>query len=209
MRLTSGYADGVLLSVGKQTKSSLYCLAEYDSQLCVHGSPAIVHAIVKPVHVHANIFIQPLYVNVIHVLYIAIWSWWQRLPWGIEYIRVRNPAAYSIISQPSSIVQEGFQDTIYLLEKLVWSSPSSFVQIINVGGYHWACLSNKLSPDSNTIQLYDSLLSTPGTTIIEQACTILKCETPSFNIQVMNVQLQSSSDSCGLCAIDGTRSLCR
>ena len=64
-------------------------------------------------------------------------------------------------------------------------------------------------PDSNMIQLYDSLLSTPGTTIIEQACTILKCETPSFNIQVMNVQLQSSSDSCGLYAIDGTRSLCR
>ena len=26
MRLTSGYADGVLLSVGKQTKSSLYVL---------------------------------------------------------------------------------------------------------------------------------------------------------------------------------------
>ena len=81
----------------------------------------------------------------------------------------------------------------------MWSSsPSSFVQIINVGGYnyHWACLSNKLSPDSNTIQLYDSLLSTPGTTIIEQACTILKCETPSFNI------LQSSSVSMPLMAHD-------
>ena len=105
--------------------------------------------------------------------------------------------------------QKGLQDTIYLREKLVWSSsPSSFVQIINVGGYHWACLSNKLSPDSDTIQLYDSLLTTPGTTIIEQACTILKCETPSFKIQVMNVQLQSSSDSCGLYAIAMAHDLC-
>lgn len=105
--------------------------------------------------------------------------------------------------------QEGLQDTHYLLEKMVWSSsPSSFVQIIHVGGYHWACLSNKLSPDSNTIQLYDSLLSTPGTSIIEQACTILRCDLPSFKIQVMNVKLQSSSDSCGLYAIAMARDLC-
>ena len=44
--------------------------------------------------------------------------------------------------------------------------------------------------------------------IIEQACTILKCEAPSFNIQVMNVQLQSSSDSCGLYAIAMAHDLC-
>ena len=38
----------------------------------------------------------------------------------------------------------------------MWSSsPSSFVQIINVGGYHLACLSNKLSP----IQIWFSFMT--------------------------------------------------
>lgn len=105
--------------------------------------------------------------------------------------------------------QNGLLDTTYLSEKLVWtSSPSGFVQIINVGGYHWACLSNKFTPSSNTIQLYDSLLTTPGTTIIEQACTILRCQNPSFKIQVMNIQLQTSSDSCGLFAIAVAYDIC-
>ena len=65
---------GMLLSVGKQTKSTVVCLGEYDSQLCVNGSPAFVYAIVKPVHVHANIFIQPLYVIHVFYIHVAIWS---------------------------------------------------------------------------------------------------------------------------------------
>ena len=98
--------------------------------------------------------------------------------------------------------QNGLMDTSYLADKFEWcSSTSNFVQIINVGGFHWACLSNKFTTDPNTIQLYDSLLTVPGATIKEQACTILNCKEPSFKIQVMNVQLQKSPDSCGLYAI--------
>ena len=53
----------------------------------------------------------------------------------------------------------------------------------------------------HNIQLYDSLLTVPGATIKEQACTILNCQEPSFKIEVMNVQLKKSPHSCGLFAI--------
>lgn len=100
-------------------------------------------------------------------------------------------------------------DTCYLADKLEWcSSTSNFVQIINVGGFHWACLSNRFTRECNTIQLYDSLLTVPGATIKEQACTILNCKEPSFKIQVMNVQLQNCPDSCGLYAIAMAFDLC-
>ena len=93
-------------------------------------------------------------------------------------------------------------DTSYLADKFEWqSSTSNFVQIINVDGFHWACLSNKFTTNPNTIQLYDSLLTVPGASIKEQACTILNCKDPSFKIEVMNVKLQKSPDSCGLFAI--------
>ncbi|XP_064384358.1 uncharacterized protein LOC135342254 isoform X2 [Halichondria panicea] len=105
--------------------------------------------------------------------------------------------------------QNGLQDTMYLLENLQWrSSAHEFVQIIHVGGFHWACLSNKLSSDASKIQLYDSLHIEPGPTIIEQSCTILHCMKDRFTIQVVNVQLQYTGDSCGLFAIAMAYDLC-
>ena len=105
--------------------------------------------------------------------------------------------------------QNGLQDTSYLRDKLQWkSNVKKFVQIIHVDGCHWACVSNKFSLKENTVQLYDSLMTVPSDDTIEQVCTILKCTDPSIKIQVMNVQLQQSPDSCGVYAIAMAHDLC-
>ena len=105
--------------------------------------------------------------------------------------------------------QNGLQDTLHLIEKHQWrSTPKKFVQIVHVGGFHWACISNKLSPSASLIQVYDSLHMQPETTIKEQCCTILKCSDNSFTIQVMNVQIQGAGDTCGLFAIAMAFDLC-
>ena len=75
----------------------------------------------------------------------------------------------------------GLQDTLHLIEKHRWRfTPKKSVKIIHVGGFHWACISNKLSPSASLIQLNDSLHMQPDTTIKEQCCTILKCSDDSF-----------------------------
>ena len=105
-----------------------------------------------------------------------------------SWLSVNHVAAAHSLLKRAYPNQNGLIDTSYLADKFEWhSSTSNFVQIINVGGFHGACLSNKFTTDPNIIQLYDSLLTVPGATVKEQACTILNCKEPSFKIQVMNV----------------------
>ena len=51
-------------------------------------------------------------------------------------------------------------------------------------------------------------MTVPNDNMIEQLCTILKCSDASFKIQVINVQLQQSADSCSLYAIAMACDLC-
>ena len=105
--------------------------------------------------------------------------------------------------------QNSLQDTSYLRDKLIWqSSAEKFVQIVNIDGCHWVCVSNKFSFEENTLQVYDSLMTVTSDKTIEQLCTIFKCTDASFKIQVMNVQLQQSADSCGLFAVAMAYDLC-
>ena len=72
--------------------------------------------------------------------------------------------------------QKGLQDTCTLAEKSVWlSEANNFVQIIFVGGNHWACLSNCFC-EHGSVDLYDSLhtIPTEDDSIVEQACVIMK-----------------------------------
>ena len=105
--------------------------------------------------------------------------------------------------------QNGLQDTSYLRDKLIWqSSVKNFVQIVNIDGCHWVCVSNRFAWEENTLQVYDSLMTATSDKTTEQLCTILKCSNASFKVQVMNVQLQQSSDSCGLFAVAMAFDLC-
>ena len=125
------------------------------------------------------------------------------------WLSANHISAANVLLQNRFPKQNGLQDTMYLAEKFQWtSSTKKFVQIIHVGGCHWACLSNKFSSDTTLLQFYDSLLSEPETSVKEQACTIIECEDSCFKIQVMNVQVQQSGDACGLYAIAMALSLC-
>ena len=105
--------------------------------------------------------------------------------------------------------QNGLCDTNYLADKFMWSSSNqAFVQIIHVSGNHWACLSNVFCEEQNTVDLFDSLPGDVGSTIKEQAATILHCQAPSFTIRVVNVQRQEGGDSCGLFAAAIAYDLC-
>ena len=57
--------------------------------------------------------------------------------------------------------QNGLQDTSYLKDKIMWrSSVEKFVQIINVSGHHWVCVSNNFSWKENTADMRQSYDST-------------------------------------------------
>ena len=101
--------------------------------------------------------------------------------------------------------QEGLNDTSYLRDKLVWKSkPVNFVQIIHVGGNHWACLSNKFCTPENEVELFDSFHSLHGAdyTVLEQTTA------KDIRISIVNVQQQSGSTQCGLYALAFAADLC-
>lgn len=107
--------------------------------------------------------------------------------------------------------QNGLQDTSYLSEKCVWhSKPFRFVQIIHVGSWHWACLSNKFTSEDNEVELFDSLCATksPDRSILSQASTILKSKAKKIKLKIVNVQQQSGSSDCGLFALAFAYDLC-
>ena len=105
--------------------------------------------------------------------------------------------------------QNGLQDTHYLAKKMSWLSiPKDFVQIVHVGDFHWACLSNKLCEGSNVVELYDSMHMEPGDTVREQVSTIMNCEADAVILRVMNIRHQWSGQACGLYAIAVAVDLC-
>lgn len=120
-------------------------------------------------------------------------------------------AAANMILKETFPMQNGLQDTHRLFDQHKWESdPDSFVQIVYVDTIsHWACLSNKFSPDG-TVDLYDSMHTTPTTDgcIVKQACKILQCIQPSITINVINVQPQVGGTDCGLFAIAMAFDLC-
>lgn len=125
------------------------------------------------------------------------------------WLSANHISAAQMILKSMFPYQNGLEDTTYLIEKLRWTSGvDKFVQIIHVNGCHWACVSNKFSRERNVVQMYDSLPVTPSQSVIEQVCTILKCEEPEVRIEVMNVQPQQSSDTCGLYSIAVAHDLC-
>ena len=106
-------------------------------------------------------------------------------------------------------LQNGLQDTHYLAKKMSWCSvPKGFVQIIYVSNCHWACVSNKLCTEENTVELYDSMLTIPGETIQEQVSTIMNCEASAITLKLVNVQQQQSCHACGLYSIAIAVDLC-
>ena len=120
-------------------------------------------------------------------------------------------AAQSLLKQTHPL-QNGLCYTSYLLDRFQWSSvPDDFVQIIHVGGAHWACVSNQFckEDEKHVVDLFDSLHTTPGNTIKEQVCTILRCKKSILTIRVINVQQQTTGDSCGLFAIAMATDICR
>lgn len=126
-----------------------------------------------------------------------------------EWLTANHISAAHMLLKQAFPSQNGLCDTSYLSEKLKWASvPQQFVQIINVGGCHWACLSNRHCSENGTIELFDSQHTVPESTIKQQACTILRCRLPLITIQVVNVQKQSNENNCGLYAMAMALDLC-
>ena len=128
-----------------------------------------------------------------------------------EWLTANHISAAQRLLRDSYPYQNGLKDTHYLISKNWKSSCTDFVQVIFIAPGHWACLTNKFSNSSNVVELYDSLHTTPGeqSTIVRQACTILKCKETEISINVINCQLQRGGSDCGLFAIAMAADLCR
>ena len=127
-----------------------------------------------------------------------------------QWLNANHISASHKLLQKMHPSQNGLQDTSLLLEKSIWnSSPDDFVQVVHVGGNHWACLSNIFSKPGS-VDLYDSLHTIPSEegSIVQQACTILKYSGELLTINVINVQLQIGFNDCGLFAIAMATDLC-
>ena len=134
----------------------------------------------------------------------------RRVLTGGKWLTANHISAASSLLKQSFPNQNGLCDTTYLAEKLEWpSTPHKFVQIIHVGGCHWACLSNKLiENETHVVEHFNSMHTEPGYTIKEQACTILHCDQSLLTIRVVNVQCQQGGDNCGLFAVAMAFDLC-
>lgn len=126
-----------------------------------------------------------------------------------EWLKSSHISAAQSLLKYAFPQQNGLCDTSYLREKYHWpSTPQNFVQIIHVND-HWVCLSNSLCNEDGVVELFDSLHSTSlDDTIIQQASTILCCQSPSFKIRVVNVQQQKGGETCGLFSIAFACDLC-
>lgn len=107
--------------------------------------------------------------------------------------------------------QHGLQDTCKLSQKKWLDVPQEFVQVIYVAPDHWACLTNKFTTNTSSVELYDSMHTLPGeqSSIVKQACAILKAPESSVTINVVNVQRQREASDCGLFALAMATDLCQ
>ena len=77
-----------------------------------------------------------------------------------QWLNANHISASHKLLQKMHPSQNGLQDTSLLLEKSIWnSSPDDFVQVVHVGGNHWACLSNIFSKPGS-VDLYSGVLRT-------------------------------------------------
>ena len=128
-----------------------------------------------------------------------------------QWLTANHISAAQSLLKKSHPLQNGLCDTSYLVERFQWpSDPHKFVQIIHVGGAHWACVSNRFckEDEKHVVELFDSLQTTPRDSIKEQVCTMLRCEKSFLTIRVINVQQQTTGDSCGLFAIAMAQDIC-
>lgn len=86
--------------------------------------------------------------------------------------------------------------------------PYNGVQILNVNGNHWICVST-LSALSNTIDIYDSLRTKSlSLNTIKQCSLLIKTKQKNIKLRRMQVQQQSGGSDCGLFAIANATELC-
>ena len=106
--------------------------------------------------------------------------------------------------------QNGLQDTLVLAELCRFkSSPTDFVQIVNISRSHWVCVSNVfLSP--GVVEVFDSMpaYSTTSSGLKKQVAAILKTSEKSFDLYHVDVQRQVGGSDCGLSALAFAVSLC-
>ena len=97
-------------------------------------------------------------------------------------------------------VQNGLEDTSYLLNRSKWESQlDDFVQVIYVDPGHWACVS---SEDESAIDLFDSthIAPTEDGSIVKQVAIILRPR-QKFTIHLVNVSFQFGGNDCGVYAL--------
>ena len=89
------------------------------------------------------------------------------------------------------------------------SKADNLIQIMYVSRSHWVCASNIGCP-KNAVNVYDSIpaYSIGSPSLKRQLAAILHTQTPSFEVNFINVQQQNGSNDCGLFAIANTVSLC-
>ena len=106
--------------------------------------------------------------------------------------------------------QNGLQDTLVLAELCRFrSSPTDFIQIVNISHSHWVCVSNVLS-SPEVVEVFDSMpaYSTTSLSLTRQVAAILKTKEKSFDLYHVDVQRQVGGSDCGLFALAFAASLC-
>ena len=106
--------------------------------------------------------------------------------------------------------QNGLQDTLALADLCRFqSSPTDFVQVVNISRSHWVCVSNVFSPPG-VVEVFDSMpaYSTTSSTLKKQVASILKAPGKSFDLHHIDVQRQMGGSDCCLFAVAFAMSLC-
>ena len=106
--------------------------------------------------------------------------------------------------------QNGLQDTLALAELCRFrSSPTDFIQIVNISRSHWVCVSNVFS-SPGVVEVFDSMpaYSTTLSGLKRQVAAILKTSEKSFDLYHVDVQRQVGGSDCCLFAIAFAASLC-
>jgi hypothetical protein len=106
--------------------------------------------------------------------------------------------------------QNGLQDTLVLAELCRFrSSPTDFIQIVNISRSHWVCVSNVFS-SSGVVEVFDSMpaYSTSSSSLKRQVAAMLKTSEKCFDLYHVDVQRQVGGSDCGLFAIAFAASLC-
>ena len=106
--------------------------------------------------------------------------------------------------------QNGLQDTLVLAELCHFkSSPTDFVQIVNISRSRWVCVSNVFS-SPGVVEVFDSMpaYSTTSSGLKRQVAAILKTSEKSFDLYHVDVQRQVGGSDCCLFALAFAVSLC-